>query len=126
MGATVNSYPIDLDDFIEENIVSLGRYEAMPKLKQKVNGYRRYWSRVYIGVTSSPQQRGAKHRLNGWRKMILLYEAYRPDIAIDMERELIVHAHQCGFIVSIENINPGGEGISSNNRVNYLYVLVGN
>lgn len=122
----MNSLPEYLEDRIEDNIVSLGRYEAMPKLKQKVNGYRRLWRRVYIGVTSSPQHRWAKHSLNNWYKMVILYEAYRSDIAIDMERELIEYAHQCGFIIGIDNINPGGEGISNKEGTNYLYILVGN
>ncbi len=111
---------------IEENIVLLGRDDAMPKLKQKINGYRRLWKRVYIGVTSNPARRWAKHELNGWRKMVLLYDAYRPDIAISMGIELITYARSCGFIIEIENVSRGGEGIGSAARSNYLYILVGN
>jgi hypothetical protein len=122
----MKSYSANLIDGIEDNIVSLGRYDAMSELKKKVNGYRRFWKRVYIGVTCNPQQRWTKHISNDWRKMVLLYEAYRPDIAISMERELISYARGCGFIIDIENVNPGGEGLSCEQKSNYLYVLVGN
>lgn len=109
---------------IEANIVRVGRYEAMAQLKPMLNGYRRSWSRVYIGVTANPERRWGKHARNGWRKMVLVYEAIRPDIAQHLERDLIDYAHRCGFQVEVENVNPGGEGISSQNRKNYLYVLV--
>ncbi len=58
--------------------------------------------------------------------MVLLYEAYRADIAIDMERALIDYAHQCNFLIPPDNINPGGEGVFANQNHHYLYVLVGN
>lgn len=122
----MTAYLSSLADNIEVNIVSLGRYDAMPILKQKLNGYRRIWKRVYIGVTSNPERRWAKHASNGWQKMVLLYDAYRPDIAVEMERELIEHAHDCRYIIDIENINLGGEGLSHEQRSNYLYVIVSN
>jgi hypothetical protein len=110
---------------IEDNIVRVGREEAMSHLQPMLNGYRRFWNRVYIGVTANPEKRWAKHSSNGWAKMVLLYEAYRPDIAIDLERDLIDYAHRCNFLMPPDNINPGGEGIGNEQRYHYLYVLVG-
>lgn len=110
---------------IEDNIVRVGRDEAMESLKPKLNGYRRFWSRIYIGVTANPEGRCVKHARKGWRKMVLLYDAYTPEIAYELERDLIDYAGRCGFLLPIENINPGGEGIGSARRSNYLYVLVG-
>ena len=109
---------------IEENIVRVSRHEAMDQLKLKLNGYRNKWSHVYIGVTANPERRWAKHARNGWQKMVLLYEAFRPDIARDLEQDLIDYAHRCNFRLAVENINPGGEGLTNENRNNYLYVLV--
>jgi len=111
---------------IEDNIVRVNRYEAMEQLKLKLNGYRYSWNQVYIGVTANPEKRWAKHMRNGWQKMVLLYEAFRPDIARDLERDLIDYAHRCAFRIAVENINPGGEGLTEELRNNYLYVLVGN
>lgn len=111
---------------IEDNIVRVSRYEAMEQLKLKLNGYRSKWNYVYIGVTANPEQRWAKHERNGWWKMVLLYEAFRPDIARDIEKDLIDYAHRCDFRITVENVNPGGEGLTEQQRSNYLYVLVRN
>ncbi len=110
---------------IEERIVRVGRDQAMSELKPMLNGYRRSWNRVYIGVTANPPQRWTKHMRNGWSKMVLLYEAFRPDIAIDLERDLIDYARRCRFQIPPENINPGGEGIGTNQQTHFVYVLVG-
>ena len=111
---------------IEKNIVRVNRSEAMEHLKPKLNGYRSSWSQVYIGVTANPEKRWAKHVRNGWQKMVLLYEAFRPDIARDLEQDLIDYARRCDFRIAIDNINPGGEGLTDKTRNNYLYVLVRN
>ena len=110
---------------IEDNIVRVGRDEAMSHLKPKLNGYRRCWGRIYIGVTANPEKRWAKHSRNAWEKMVLIYEAYNRDIAIDLERDLIDYAHRCNFLIPPDNTNPGGEGVRNEQRY-YLYLLVGN
>jgi len=110
---------------IENKIVRVARQEVMSYLKPRLDGYRSSWSRVYIGVTAAPEKRWAKHMLNGWAKMVLLYEAYRPDIARDLEQDLIDYARRCNFLMPIENITLGGEGIGDKDHLNYLYVLVG-
>ncbi len=109
---------------IEDKIVRVAKTEALAHLKPKLNGYRRYAERIYIGVTANPERRWQQHRPNGWSKMVLLYEAFRADIACELERELIDYAHNCNFRVAPENVNPGGEGISNEPRSNYVYVLV--
>jgi hypothetical protein len=116
---------------LEYNLVSLGYEKAMPELKKKLNGYRRFWNRVYIGVTSDPDRRIVKHEYNNrhepdrWSKLVCLYDAYTPEIAQDMEQKLIAYARGCNFMLDIENISSGGEGIGTTRRSNYLYVLVG-
>ena len=111
---------------IENNIVRLGRDQAMPHLKSKLNGYRRGGRPIYIGVTANPDARWMMHHAyDGWAKMVVLYKAFSADIASDMERELIDYAHQCNFLSSPANIGPGGEGIGRGGGPRYLYVLVG-
>ncbi|KFE66485.1 hypothetical protein [Hyalangium minutum] len=111
---------------IDYNPVRVPWQEAMDSLKPALDGYRSHWDRVYIGVTTSPEARWAQHAGNGWNKMRVLYEAFNPSIAKELEQDLIDYARRCNFRVAIENINPGGEGIQSHSRTHCLYVLVGN
>jgi GIY-YIG catalytic domain-containing protein len=99
---------------------------AMQHLKPALDGYRSHWNRIYIGVTTDPGNRWTKHAQRGWNKMRVLYEAFNPSIAKELERDLIDYARRCNFLVEIENINPGGEGIRNDSGLHYLYVLVGN
>lgn len=109
---------------IEENFVEVGRQNALIPLMKKINGYRRSWERVKIGVTADPERRWNKHTPDGWEKMVLLYDAYTPTIAREVEKEMIASARESNFILDIENVNPGGEGIGDLDRSNYVYVLV--
>jgi uncharacterized cupin superfamily protein len=97
----------------------------MEYLKPTLDGYRSHWNRVYIGVTTDPDRRWAKHERRGWNKMRVLYEAFSPQIAKGLERDLIDYARRCNFQVDIENVNPGGEGIQPHRETHCLYVLVG-
>jgi hypothetical protein len=109
---------------IEENFVVVARQNAVAPLMQKITGYRRSWERVKIGVTSDPERRWNQHIPDGWEKMVLLYEAYTPAIAREIEQKLIAEAREHHFRLGTENINPGGEGITDEDRPNYVYVLV--
>lgn len=109
---------------IEINIVRKPVNEALPDLKQKLRGYLGYWEAYYIGSSSNYAHRWARHRGNGWRKMVVLYEAFSAGIAADIERELIAWAQQTGFRVEGENRAPGGEGILSDRSRHHIYVLV--
>jgi hypothetical protein len=109
---------------IKRNVVRVGRKQAMDHLKLKLNGYRHSWKRVYIGATTDPQSRWKKHASHGWDKMVVLYEAFSPQIVRDLERDLIDYAQHCNFQLEIENIAAGGEGIRDQPRTSYLYVLV--
>ena len=109
---------------IDWKIDKVPKHEAMDYLKPRLDGFRSHWLRVYIGVTSDPDRRWVKHANRGWSRMIVVYEAFTPEIAADLERDLIDYAHRCGFRVPVENVNPGGEGISAERRSNYLYILV--
>ncbi len=57
--------------------------------------------------------------------MVLLYEAYTEDIAIDLERALIDYARRCNFILPVDNITAGGEGIYEHENCHYIYFIVG-
>lgn len=109
---------------IERNLVRAHWQNALPILQSKLNGYRYAWRRIYIGATSDPGRRWDSHISNGWQKMVLLYEAFTPDIARALERGLIEHARSCNFQIDIENIADGGEGLSNETLLTYLYVLV--
>jgi hypothetical protein len=114
-----------MNEKIEENIVRDIPARAMVELKRKINGYRRLWERFYVGVTSDPEGRWDRHSRNGWCKMVVLYEAFSPKIAREMEMELIDYAFNCGFRIPPENVGMGGEGILDGRRYHYIYVLVG-
>ena len=105
---------------IEDNIVRVGRQEALPLLQQKLNGYRRFAGRIYIGVTAHPERRWSEHAQNDWRKMVLLYEAFNPEIACELERSLIRYAASCNFRIEPENIIRGGEGFGAQNGANLV------
>ncbi len=97
--------------------------KAMPLLKNMINGYLSKWEQVYVGVTAHPELRYQQHMADGWRKMVLIYEAFSPEIAQGMEQSLIAYAKKCDFLSLVVNVNPGGEGIGRARRSNYLYVL---
>lgn len=109
---------------IEENIVVAPPDKALPRIKNKMNGYWSAANRLYIGATSNKEVRWAKHQRQGWRRMVILYDAYTPEIAAKMERALIDYARSCNFIVRSENIGPGGEGIVEEARSNFIYLLL--
>lgn len=110
---------------IEDRVVRVPWQEAMEHLKPMLNGYRRHNERIYIGVTSNPDFRWQQHALDGWDRMVLIYEAKTPKIAVDLERDLIDYARRCNFQNDILNDGAGGEGITGERRVNFLYVLLG-
>jgi|GEM_PF-2341760 len=110
---------------IDFNPVRVPQQNAMEHLKLALDGYRSHWNRVYIGVTSHPKARWSQHEHDGWYKMRVLYKAFSPTIARDLEQDLIDYAWRCNFQVDIQNINPGGEGIRESSPTHYLYVLVG-
>jgi len=109
---------------IEYNIVELPYSEALPELQLKLNGYRRFWERAYLGATTAPEFRWAQHAPNGWEKMVLLYKAYNTGIARTLERNLISYAQNCNFRLDIENIRRGGEGLKAESGDCYVYLLV--
>jgi hypothetical protein len=110
---------------IDHKPVRVRWQDAMEDLKLVLDGYRSHWNRVYIGVTTYPEARWLQHEPYGWNKMRVLYEAFNAEIAKNLEKDLIDYARRCGFLVGIENVNPGGEGIRPHSRTHFLYVLVG-
>lgn len=109
---------------VEYNLVDVGYPAALEPLKKKINGYRRYSSGIYIGVTSAPELRWARHLPKGWTKMAVIYKAFSADIARDAECELIDYARNCNFLSEVENGTDGGEGISETAEFNFVYILV--
>ncbi|NOK08822.1 hypothetical protein [Corallococcus exercitus] len=109
---------------IDDKIIQVHADYALDALKPKLNAYRHFRERVYIGVTASPEKRWKKHQGKGWKKMVLIYEAYSTDIAERLERGLINYARQCRYRVEIENVGDGGEGLSTTRQRHFLYLLV--
>lgn len=109
---------------IEHNIVRKPVNEALPVLKQKLGGYLGCWNGYYIGSSSNVENRWESHRANGWRKMVVLYEAFSAGIAADIERDLIAWSRATGFRVDGDNRAPGGEGIRGDRSRHHIYVLV--
>jgi hypothetical protein len=110
----------------EENIAQCSKNDAMQHLKPKLNGYMRVWSEVYIGATGNLQRRRAQHEQRGigWRKMVVLYEAFTPQIAAALEADLIDYARRCNFRTSVGNVRDGGDGLNPNGGHTYVYLLV--
>ena len=104
-------------------IVKLPYGEAVPALKQSLQGYLMHWERVKVGVSSRPDLRCEQLEDDGWDRMYVLYKAFRADFARDMERELISHARNSNYILGTENILPGGEGINDDGK-SFVYVIV--
>lgn len=111
--------------FVNRVVTAVGTREAKPLLKNMLNGYMSQWARIYIGATAHPKMRYEQHMLDGWRKMVIVYEAFLPEIARSMEQALIAHARESNFLTLVVNTTPGGEGLSTARRSNYLYVLCG-
>ena len=114
-----------LKNNIVDKIVRIDWRRTMPKLKPILDGYRSNWNRVYIGVTTDPDRRWNRHQPMGWDHMALIYEALAPNIAQELEQDMIDYARRCNFKEDIQNIGPGGEGIGSSSGFHYLYLLVG-
>jgi hypothetical protein len=113
-----------MKQMVEYNLVEVGYPNALPMLKSKINGYRRYSDGIYIGVSSDPELRWLQHAGNGWEKMAVIYKAFTPEIAREAEQELIAYARSCNFLSDVENGTDGGEGIRDQVRYNFLYILI--
>ncbi|MFE8603934.1 hypothetical protein [Archangium violaceum] len=110
---------------VENKIVNAPYPRALGPLHQRLNGYLGSYDRIYIGATANPWARWPEHVPYGWEKMVVLYEAYNPAIARDLEQDLIQYARESNFMTEVMNISPGGEGIRDDSGRNYVYVLVG-
>ncbi|REG27026.1 hypothetical protein ATI61_11032 [Archangium gephyra] len=99
-----------------EIVTGLVPKKAMPVLKNKLRGYLSHSSRFYVGATANPALRAQQHAEEGWTRMVLLYEAYSPEIARRMEQELIDFALRANFEAVVENIHSGGGGLTSESR----------
>lgn len=108
----------------EFNLVRVNAGQAMQQLKRKLDGYRSFGREIYIGVTTAPERRCEQHELNGWSRMVLLYEAFTAEIARTLECDLIDYARRCNFRLPPGNVCPGGEGIGSRPGSHYLYLLL--
>lgn len=58
------------------------------------------------------------------RRWFSSYDAWSPDLATGLDRDLIAWAQQTGFRVECENHGSGGEGILTDWPRHDIYVLV--
>lgn len=110
---------------IEKNTV-MGRIkDALPTIKQKLNGYLRQNDRIKIGATTKPDTRWKRrHSKDGWDRMVLVYETRFPGATRSVEKALIAYARTCNFRVKPDNILPGGESIPDNADAYWIYILL--
>lgn len=111
---------------IEDHNTATGRVaEALPHLKQRLNGYLSTYDRVKIGATTDPATRWRLgHQDGGWAKMVVLYRSDFAGSTRSMETKLIAHARGTRFRVRPENIRPGGESINDGYAAYFVYILV--
>ena len=120
----------NLDDMCPAPIepkITRGRVdEALPMIKQSLNGYLRNYDRIKIGATTDPETRWRRgYSDDTWEKMILLYETTFPGSTRSMEKRLIEYARSTNFRVRPENVLPGGESIKDGAEAYWVYVTVG-
>lgn len=106
------------------DVVEAGANDALRTIKQKLNGYRYAWSEVYVGVTQDPEARLQNHQNDGWRKMVVVWEAWNDDITAYMERELIAYGQACNVRTPMANRGPGGEGVAQGSGAWWVYILL--
>lgn len=112
---------------IEENITTGRVSKALPTIRQKLNGYLRHAHRIKIGATTNPEARWRLgHGLDGWGRMVLLYESEWPGATRSMERALIQYAREANFLIRPENVLPGGESIPDDAEAYWVYIIVDN
>lgn len=111
---------------VEYNTVT-GRFgDALPEVKQRLNGYLSRYDRIKVGASTNIEtrwQRGYVDR--GWHKLVALYESRFPGSVRSMEKALIAYARGTNFRVRPSNVLPGGESIREGARLYFVYVAVG-
>ena len=108
---------------IEKNIVHVSPEKAMSHLKPRLDGFRKSWDNIYIGVTTNPEPRWAQHQPRGWKKMVLLYEAFGAELARSLARDLVDYAGVRKFQVVNESVKPD-EAAKDGRGSHFLYVLL--
>lgn len=99
--------------------------EALPNVKQRLNGYLSHYDRIKIGATTDPTTRWELGYNDGtWSKMVVLYKAPYPGSVRSMEKKLIAYARTTNFRVRPENVRPGGENIRDGDAQYFVYVVV--
>ena len=93
-------------------------------VKQKLNGYMRYYREIYVGATSNVDARARQHQQRGFQKMVVLFGCDHPGSAESMERKLIEHAAESNFRIELWNQTPGGEGLVEGAGPYWVYILV--
>lgn len=107
---------------VENNLVVEPWPKALDKLKPKLNGYRGNQWTVYIGATQDPDRRFEEHKAKGgYSRLVVVYEAFNPRVAREVEQELIDYAHRCGFRSQPDNIAAGGENIEDGSGRWFIY-----
>ncbi len=93
--------------------------KVVKKLKRQIGS-----GDIYIGKTGrDPMERFKEHKKknSNWKKMIVLYASKSKKYVENLEYDLVYRT----FEFNKNKVSGGGGPLSADNKLNYLYVLVG-
>jgi hypothetical protein len=111
---------------IENGILAVDKREFIDAFADELEQLMNDHEHIYIGVTTNPDRRAEQHDVSwslDWDRMLLVYEAYTPGIAADLERALIDLARDMDD-EKVLNESDGGENTQFQSGHVFLYLLL--
>jgi len=111
---------------IDDRSVSGWASQVAPQAWMVVCAVMSSYDRIYVGATSAPERRLARHDAGParWSKMVLLFKTSSLAAAASVEKTLIAKARASNFRLDPDNVAPGGEGLPLGKPTYWVYALV--
>lgn len=106
---------------VEYNLITGQPNVIWAEINNKVKAYKGANKFVKIGITGrNPQERFDEHlKLNGWKRMVVIYQTSSARNANTLERWLVENHYD-----DLVNQRQGGGSQLSEDGPNYLYILL--